>query len=308
MAGAMDSGALEAASAPPRPAARRGGLGSRLAQYVGFSPALLLFGVFFFAPMALVVAYSFWRVVDYQIVHHWTLENYSYFFSVGTYVRTLVATLWMSGLATLLTIGVAMPFAYWLVRYVSPKRQKLLLLLVIIPFWTSYLLRVASWVTILGENGIINKALKSAGLIDHPINFLLYNRPAVILVLVYLYFPFAALTLYAAFERFDWNQLKAAMDLGAAPPTAIRRIMLPQVKPGITTAVIFVFIPVLGEYLTPQLVGGTRGVMIGNLIVNFFQGAQYARGAAAALLIAALIVALLVVFRKSLDVGDVYGR
>jgi ABC-type spermidine/putrescine transport system permease subunit I len=306
VAGKTDT--LAHADAPPRRRSSPLAAISRLGQYAGFSPAALLFGVFFFAPMALVVAYSFWRVVDYRIVQDWTFENYTYFFGVGTYVRTLVATLWMSALATFLTIAVAMPFAYWLARYVPSRWQKLLLLLVIIPFWTSYLLRVASWVTILGENGIINKALQGIGLIDQPVSFLLYNRPAVILVLVYLYFPFAALTLYAAFERFDWNQLKAAMDLGAAPTTAVRRVMLPQVKPGITTAVIFVFIPVLGEYLTPQLVGGTRGVMIGNLIVNFFQGSQYSRGAAAALLIATLIVALLIVFRKSLDVGDVYGR
>src|SRR5438874_13757586 len=94
------------------------------------------------------------------------------------------------------------------------------------------------------------------------------------------------------------------MDLGATPRTAIRKILLPQIKPGITTAVIFVFIPILGEYLAPQLVGGAQGVMIGNLIVNFFTGAQYTRGAAAALLIAAMIIALLIIFRRSLDVED----
>ena len=122
----------------------------------------------------------------------------------------------------------------------------------------------------------------------HPIGLFLYDRPAVILVLVYLYFPFAALTLYASIERFDWDQLRAAMDLGARPLTAIRRILVPQIKPGLVTAVIFVFIPVLGEYLTPQIVGGTRGVMIGNLVVNFFQADEYTRGAAISLLIAAV--------------------
>jgi len=114
------------------------------------------------------------------------------------------------------------------------------------------------------------------------------------------------LTLDASLERFDWDQFKAAMDLGATPRVAITRILLPQIRPGITTAVIFVFIPILGEYLAPQLVGGQRGVMIGNLIVNFFSGAQYTRGAAAALLIAVLIVVLLVVFRRSLEVEDAY--
>jgi len=142
---------------------------------------------------------------------------------------------------------------------------------------------------------------------DHPVSFFLYDRPAVVLVLVYLYFPFAALTLYASLERFDWDQFKAALDLGARPITAMRRILLPQIKPGLTTSVIFVFIPILGEYLAPQLVGGARGVMIGNLIVNFFSGAAYTRGAAASLLIAALIVVLLVIFRRSLEIKDPYA-
>ena len=151
--------------------------------------------------------------------------------------------------------------------------QRLLLVLVILPFWTSYLLRVYSWLNILGDGGAINRFLQWTHLTDHPVSFFLYDRPAVILVLVYLYFPFAVLTLYASLERFDWDQFKAAMDLGATPRTAITRILLPQIRPGITTAVIFVFIPILGEYLAPQLVGGARGVMIGNLIVNFFTGA-----------------------------------
>ena len=124
-----------------------------------------------------------------------------------------------------------------------------------------------------------------------------------IFVLVYLYFPFAALTLFAALERFDWRQLHAAQDLGATQARAVRAVMLPQIKPGITTAVIFVFIPILGEYLTPELVGGTRGVMIGNLVDNFFEEAQFAQGATVAVLIAAVVVILLVVFRRSLEVG-----
>lgn len=292
-----------AALASPRP-----GLWARLVQYVGFTPAALLFGGFFLAPMALIVAYSFWITVDYNVVHHWTFENYSYFFSTSTYVATLLDTLWVAALATVLTLGAAFPLAYWLARYVRDSLKRPLLLMIILPFWTSYLLRVTSWTTILGEKGVLNRLLEAIGVIHQPLSFLLYNRPAVILVLVYLYFPFAALTLYAALERFDWQQLRAAMDLGASPRVALTRVLLPQIRPGATTAVIFVFIPVLGEYLTPQLVGGTRGVMIGNLIVNFFQGAEYTRGAAISLIIAAFIVVLLVVFRKQLDVAGTYGR
>jgi len=301
-----------AAPAPPaQPAESESvvgrGVGAGLGQYAGFLPALLLFGVFFFVPLGLIVAYSFWQTIDYNVVHDWTLDNYRYFFSVPTYARTLWATLWVSFIATALTIAIAFPFAYWLVRYVPRRLQGLLLVLVVLPFWTSYLLRVYSWINILGPEGAINRFLQWTGITSEPVSFFLYDRPAVILVLVYLYFPFAALTLYASLERFDWNQLKAAMDLGAPPRTAVARILLPQMKPGIVTAVIFVFIPVLGEYLTPQLVGGARGVMIGNLIVNFFSGAQYTRGAAAALLITCLIVILLVIFRRSLQVEDAYG-
>jgi spermidine/putrescine transport system permease protein len=219
-------------------------------------------------------------------------------------MRTVWATLWVSFAATALTILMAFPLAYWLVRYVRKSLQGVFLVLVILPFWTSYLLRVYSWINILGDEGAINRFLQWSHITNAPVSFFLYDRPAVILVLIYLYFPFAALTLYASLERFDWNQFKAAMDLGSPPRTAVTRIMIPQMKAGIVTAVIFVFIPILGEYLTPQLVGGTRGVMIGNLIVNFFTGAQYTRGAAAALLVAALIVVLLVIFRRSLEVED----
>jgi len=287
-------------------AGRRGGGLSWLGQYAGFIPALILYGVFFLVPLGLIVAYSFWTVVDYNVVHDWTLDNYHYFFTVPTYVRTMWATLWVSLSATAITLLIAFPFAYWLVRYVRKSLQGVFLVLVVLPFWTSYLLRVYSWLNILGERGAINRFLMWSGLTDAPVSFFLYDRPAVILVLVYLYFPFAALTLYASLEKFDWNQFKAAMDLGAPPRTAITRIMIPQMKAGIVTAVIFVFIPILGEYLAPQLVGGARGVMIGNLIVNFFSGAQYTRGAAAALLIAVLIVILLVIFRKSLEIKDPY--
>jgi spermidine/putrescine transport system permease protein len=275
-------------------------------QYAGFIPALVLYGVFFLVPLALIVAYSFWQTVDYSVVHHWTVDNYRYFFSVSTYVKTMWATLWVSFAATAITILMAFPLAYWLVRYVRKSLQGVFLVLVILPFWTSYLLRVYSWLNILGDQGAINRFLMWTGITHEPVSLFLYDRPAVILVLVYLYFPFAALTLYASLERFDWNQFKAAMDLGAPPRTAVTRILIPQMKAGIVTAVIFVFIPILGEYLAPQLVGGTKGVMIGNLIVNFFSGAQYTRGAAAALLIAALIVILLVIFRRSLEVKDPY--
>src|SRR5947209_1066309 len=298
-------------TAATAPAAVRGrsrlGWAARLVQYVGFLPALGLFGVFFALPLGLIVAYSFWETIDYNVVHHWTLDNYHHFFAVSAYVSTMWATLWVAVIATAIAIGLAFPFAYWLSRYVPQRLRTPLLILVVVPFWTSYLLRVYSWLTILGEKGVLNRFLQWLGVTHHPIGLFLYDRPAVVLVLVYLYFPFAALTLYSSIERFDWDQLRAAMDLGATPMGAIRRILVPQIRPGIVTAVIFVFIPIIGEYLTPQIVGGTGGVMIGNLVVNFFQAAEYTRGAAVSLLIAAFVLLLLIVFRRSLSAPEAYG-
>jgi len=299
----LSESAIPAAAAPQR----RRRFVPALAAYGGFLPAAVLLGGFFLVPLGIIVVYSFWQVIDYNVVHHWTLDNYRYFFSVAAYVSTMWKTLLVSLVATTLSLGLAFPFAYWLSRYVPRRLRAPLLVLVVVPFWTSYLLRVYSWLTILGEKGVLNRFLQWLGVTHHPIGLFLYDRPAVVLVLVYLYFPFAALTLYSSIERFDWDQLRAAMDLGATPMGAIRRILVPQIRPGIVTAVIFVFIPIIGEYLTPQIVGGTGGVMIGNLVVNFFQAAEYTRGAAVSLLIAAFVLLLLIVFRRSLSAPEAYG-
>ena len=299
--------ATDAAAAAPSARRRGARIGSGVASYLGFVPAILLLGLCFLVPFGIIVCYSFWETIDYAVVHHWTLDNYRYFFSVSAYVSTMWWTLVVAVIATAFAIGLAFPFAYWLSRY-SPKRLRtVLLVLVIVPFWSSYLLRVYSWLTILGQQGIINRFLQWAGITNHPLGVFLYDRPAVILVLVYLYFPFGALTLYSSIDNFDWNQLRAAMDLGASPLQAIFRILVPQIKPGIITAIIFVFIPILGEYLTPPVPPTICGVMIGNLIANFFQEAEYTRGAAISLLVAAFIVLLLVIFRKSLSAKEAYG-
>jgi ABC-type spermidine/putrescine transport system permease subunit I len=274
-----------------------------VAEYGGLVPAGLLLGGLFGFALALTLLYSFWQVVDFEVVPDWTLGNYEYLFSVDTYVRTFAATLAMVAIATSITLCAAFPFAYWLTRYVSARWRRTLLIVVVLPFFASYLLRVYAWLAILGQNGAINRLLQSVGIADEPLSLFLFDRPAVVLVLVYLYFPFAVLALYVALDQFDWSQLRAAMDLGASGPRAMREVLLPQIRPGVTTAVVFVAIPMLGEYITPLLVGGTKGVMVGNLVANFFDTGEYSRGAAAALLIAAFILALLVLFRRSLHVA-----
>jgi ABC-type spermidine/putrescine transport system permease subunit I len=275
-------------------------------QYVGFAPAAVLFGVFFIAPLCLIVVYSFWITKNYELVPAFTKNNYATIITTSTYVRTFGKTVLMAFLATVAALALAFPFCYWLVRYVPKRLQRMGLLLVVLPFWTSYLLRVYAWVAILGDHGAINSLLKALGLTHQPIRLFLYDNPGVFIVLVYLYFPFAALTLYASLERFDWRLLHAAVDLGATPMRAIANTLLPQMRLAMVTAGIFVFIPILGEYLAPAAIGGTNGVMMGNLVANFFSGFLLPLGSAASVLIALVILIVLIIFRRSLDTKDIY--
>ena len=130
-------------------------------QYVGFTPAAILFGVFFIAPLCLIVVYSFWESKNYELVPAFTAKNYETILTTSTYARTFGKTVVIALLATITTLALAFPFCYWLVRYVPKKLQRVLFLLVILPFWTSYLLRVYAWVAILGDNGAINSVLKA---------------------------------------------------------------------------------------------------------------------------------------------------
>jgi ABC-type spermidine/putrescine transport system permease subunit I len=275
-------------------------------QYVGFVPAAVLFGVFFIAPLCLIVVYSFWLTKNYELVPAFTKDNYATIITTTTYVKTFGKTVLMAFLATVTALVLAFPFCYWLVRYVPIRLQRVLILLVVLPFWTSYLLRVYSWVAILGDHGAINSLLKALGLTHHPIRLFLYDNPGVFIVLVYLYFPFAALTLYASLERFDWRLLHAAVDLGASPMRAIANTLLPQMRLAMVTAGIFVFIPILGEYLAPAAIGGTNGVLMGNLVANFFSGYLLPLGSAASVLIAMVILIVLILFRRSLDTKEIY--
>ena len=272
-------------------------------------PGAIALFLLFIAPMAFMVVFSFWRTdVDFNLVPEWNLNNYLKFFTVPTYLRTFLKTMLMATAVTAAGLVAAVPFTYFLVRYVSRRRQRLVLLAVIVPFWTSYLLRVYAWQAILGERGALNQALQALGILDEPSRLFVYNDVGVFIVLVYVYFPFAALALYAALEKFDFSQLHAAQDLGARPDQAFRHILVPQIRSGIITACIFMFIPILGEFLTPTLVGGVQGSLIANLVVNFFRGAQIAQGAAFAIIIAVFVTALLVVFRKYLRIEDVVAR
>lgn len=274
--------------------------------FLGFIPIGILFAFFFLVPLIVMVLYSFWKMDGFRVVPVWTLENYKAFLGFNMYTRVLLKTFGISLAVTALCLLAGYPFAYFLVRHVSKKWQLPLLVLVIIPFWTSYLLRVYAWMGILGRKGLINQALLGIGIIHEPLEFLLYNTFSVLIVFLYLYLPFVVITIYATLEKFDFAQVDAAMDLGARPWRAFLEITLPQTKAGLITSFIFVFIPMLGEYITPKLVGGTSGTMIAIMIVNLFRGFQIPQGSAVALSIAAFVVVVLFSLRKYISIEEMY--
>lgn len=282
------------------------GVRSRLGRAAPFLPGLLVLTFLFVIPMVIMFVFSFWRTnSDFDMVQDWNVNNYLRFFTIPTYIRTFGKTLLMAGAVTGIGLAIALPFTYFLVRYVSRRLQRAVLLAVIVPFWTSYLLRVYAWQAILGEHGALNQLLMAVGVLKQPSDLFNYDDPGVFVVLTYIYFPFALLALYAALEKFDFTQLNAAQDLGARPDQAFRHILIPQIRAGIITACIFVFIPILGEFLTPTLVGGAQSSLIANLVVNYLRQAQFAEGAALAIIIAAFVTAIMIIFRKSFRVEDV---
>jgi spermidine/putrescine transport system permease protein len=296
-----------AAVAPPTSLSGRRAAGLR--QLAPFIPAGSILVGLFFLPLAVMFVFSFWSTNEnLDVVPVWSLENYQNFFDNPTYVRTLLKTMIIGAGVTLVCLVAAFAVAYFLARYVSRRWARVALLVIIVPFWTSYLLRVYSWQAILGEKGALNQVLMSLGLIREPSLLFVYNDVGTFIVLVYVYVPFAALVLYASLERFDFTQLTAAQDLGARPIQAFRHVLIPQIRPGLITACIFVFIPILGEFLTPSMVGGAQGLLIANLIANFFKNALIPEGAAVGFLIAAFVLLLLILFRRYLRVEDVVAR
>jgi len=222
------------------------------------------FTAFFLAPIVIVVIFSFMKKGLYGgVVREFSLEAYRYLTN-PVFLSITFRTIITSFIATVITILIALPCGYAIAR---SRHQTLLLLLIIIPFWTNFLIRVFAWMNILGNNGFLNSTLMRFGLINDYIPFL-YNQNAVILVLVYMYLPYAILPLFATIDKFDFSLLEASRDLGANKFTSMVKILLPNIRGGIFTAVLFTFIPIFGAYAVPLLVGGMDSYMLGNVIAD----------------------------------------
>jgi spermidine/putrescine transport system permease protein len=256
-------------------------------------PAWVWLALLFAAPFAIVLGYSFLtRGVYGGVEGPWTTENYVRLMD-SLYLSILLRSFLMASAATALCLILAFPAALFISGAGSHKN--LYLQLVMLPFWTSFLVRTYAWLFLLRDTGLINTVLQALGIIKVPLP-LLYNDGAVLLGLVYGYLPFMVLPIYAILERLDPALVEAAADLGARPLAAVFKVVLPLSKPGILAGAVLVFIPCLGAYLTPDLLGGGRSVLVGNLVQNQFTNARdWPFGAAVSILLMALVT--LVVWR-----------
>jgi spermidine/putrescine transport system permease protein len=260
----------------------------------GLLPMLVVQLGLFIVPIGIMFVYSFWTTRNYQVVPEWTLANYRVFFESWTYPSVVWRTLWTAAIITAWSLLFAYPFAYWIARY-TRRWQKLVLGAVVLSFWTSGLLRAYAWMALLGHGGIINKGLMQIGLIEQPLSFLLYNPFAVILVMTYFSLPFAVITIFASLEKMDWALVDAAADLGAGPLRAFCFVTLPQTVPGVISAAILTFVPLMGMFFVPLLVGNTSSAMIAPLIANLMQAFQLGLGAAMSFIVALVVMTIIAV-------------
>jgi spermidine/putrescine transport system permease protein len=260
------------------------------------APSAVLMAVTLAVPLAIICVYSVLTRGAYGGVEWpWTLENYSRLLD-PLYGAIFVRSFGIAAVATALCLVLGFPLALFIAR--SGARKNLYLSLVILPFWTSFLIRTYAWMFLLRDTGLINTLLQALGLIREPLP-MLYNNGAVILGLVYGYLPFAVLPLYATVERLDPSLLEAAADLGARPIIALARITIPLSAAGISAAAILVFVPCLGTYLTSDLLGGSKTILIGNLVQNQFTASRdWPFGAAVSILLIAIAMALMLAARR----------
>ncbi len=266
-----------------------------LRGYALVAPALLVMIAGVALPFAVLVVMSFWRPAGFEFDTTLSLSNYTAIATQPIYGALLERSLWISAAATATTVVLCYPMAYYVAFHVE-RHKTLWLILMTLPFWTSYLLRVFAWKIVLGYNGMINASLTGIGLIDAPLEFLLYSQTAVVITLTHAWAAFAILPIYVSLEKIDRKLLEAATDLGDGPWARFLRITLPLSMPGVIAASLLIFIPTVGDYVTPALLGGPDGLMIGNLIqLQFGAANNWPMGSALAIVMMLSVTAIFVV-------------
>jgi spermidine/putrescine transport system permease protein len=276
------------------------------------TPALLglpltWLAAFFVVPIVIVALYSFDVYSLFPGAHGFTLAGWRAFIHSSVYLGLFWKSVKMALIVSVVVVALAYPVAYYLALS-GTKRKYVLLLILIAPFLTSYLLRVLAWKVILGNNGVFNSFLVWTGIrsADHPLSQLLYSRFAVMLVLAYVWVPFVALPIFVSLDTLDRRLLEAAADLGASRWQAFRKVTLPLSVPGLVAGFLFVFIPTVGEFITPSLVGGTSGYMYGNQIADLFQTGfpDWETGSVLALFLLGVVTVLTLCFARFTQVRE----
>ena len=264
--------------------------------YSLLSPSLLFLALAILIPFGILVVMSFWTAQGFDFDTSFSTANYERFAERPIYGALLSRSLWISSMVTFFTVMLCYPMAYYVAFHVH-RHKMLWIVLMTLPFWTSYLLRVFAWKVVLGYEGVINSALMSFGLIEAPLEFLLYSQQAVIITLAHAWAAFAILPLYVSLEKIDKSLLEAATDLGDGPVRRFFRITLPLSLPGVISASLLIFIPTTGDYITPALLGGPDGAMIGNLIQKQFGPINnWPMGAALSIILMLCIAGISLVF------------
>ncbi len=256
-------------------------------------PAWVWLITFFVVPVGYVIWFSFGYKPSIFGTHANDVLSFDRYVEAlsPTFFQTFMNTLWVGVVGTALCLLIAFPVAYWMAVKVSPGKRGLLIALVMIPFWTNFLVRTIGWQVILAPEGWLSTGLNAAGLIDGPLE-ILYTRTAVLIGVVYNYLPLMILPLFVAFDRVGAPLREASKDLGAGPVATLARVTIPLARPGIIAGVLLVFIPLMGDYITATVLGGAKGNMVGQLVASQFQTAQnWALGSAMAVLLM-LVIAL----------------
>ena len=271
----------------------------RWGLYTALLPPLIWMSIFYFIPLALLMGYSVLRLEEFDIVKEFNLGNFAAIFTNAAYRTVIFRTILISLLVTAIDILIALPTGYFIAKY-SGRYRSLLTILVILPLWSSYLVRIFAWKIILGYNGVLNTALMALGILPAPSQIFLYNTFSTTLTFVHIWLPFMILPIITACERLPDALLLASADLNAPPWTTFRRITLPLVSPGILAGSINVFALTMGDFITPSLVGSPNGIMLGNVISSQFGVAyNWPLGAAFALTVMLIVfLGLAIVLRR----------
>ena len=297
-----------AAGPPAREAPRRPG-GPRYPGWLAL-PAAAWYVLFFLVPLGFIAVTSFGEVVGFSdVAYTWSLDNYRYLWDdivgeIGLYRTIFLETLKLSVVGTLSTLIIGFPLAYYIARYA--KHKTLLLLLVIVPFWTSFLIRAYAWLIVLDPEFPLYRTLGLSGFVER--QGILFSEKAIYIGVAYNYLPLMVLPLYAALERMDWSLVEAAQDLGDSPLRAFRRITLPLALPGILAGSLLVFIPLTGEYIIPVILGGSKTFYAGNLIAQqFLESRDWPLGSAIAMVVIGALTIALLIYARALGRQEQHG-